>query len=241
MDPRIESILQHLTEDFPALMTPEFIGVIEQSVENKAFHEQMTYLKDEILPTLQEGESGILGVESPLDNNAHDESLEKDSNEVMSIDTVEHNEYDKYSGSKLLKHSKQNIEEELKENNDIKKLPEKIEEIEHIHDQKDKDSIEKDKEEQSLRYKEELFIYLKEKLEVISTVEELNDLMPEVKRIKNEEIHQNSKALLHRKIGELYIKYNCKKEALNFFHKALEYNPKVGVKRLYNKLKKELG
>ena len=278
MDPRIESILQHLTEDFPGLMTPEFIWVIEQSLENKAFHEQMSYLKDEILPALQEGESGILGIESSLDNNLHDESFEKDSPELMSINTVEHkvedNEYEEYSRLKPSKHSKQNIGDELdgngdikeflddvgdgldgngdiKEflddvgdeldgNGDIKELPEKIEEQEHTYEQENKDPIEEDKQEQSLLYKEELFNYLKEKLEVISDVEELNDLIPEVKRVENEEIHQNFKALLHRKVGELYIKYSCKKEALNSFQKALEYNPKVGVKRSYNKLKKEL-
>jgi len=222
MDPRIESILQHLTEDFPALMTPEFIGMIEKSIENKAFHDQMSYLKDEILPALQEGESGIMGVENSLDNDVYDESFEKDFNGIISINTVE-----------------QDIKEELNEDNLIEEPQGKIEELDNNHDQEDKDPIEKEQE-QLLLYNEELFNYLKEKLEVISTVEELNELMPEVKRAENEKITRDSKALLHRKVGELYLKHDCKEETLNSFQKALEYNQKVGVKRLYNKLKKEI-
>lgn len=47
------------------------------------------------------------------------------------------------------------------------------------------------------------------------------------------------KAKSYRTIGEYYLGIHDKEKALYFFELALNYNPKVGVKRIFNNLKKE--
>lgn len=54
----------------------------------------------------------------------------------------------------------------------------------------------------------------------------------------NDNISDFTKAKAYRTIGEIYYNLGDYKEALNNFEKALELNPKVGAKRLYEKLKK---
>lgn len=54
----------------------------------------------------------------------------------------------------------------------------------------------------------------------------------------NMNISELTKAKIYRSIGEIYYNLGDYKEALNNFEKALELNPKIGVKRLYEKLKK---
>mgnify|MGYP006064216101 CR=1 FL=1 len=48
-------------------------------------------------------------------------------------------------------------------------------------------------------------------------------------------------AWLYREIGELELEMGKKKSALEYFEKALELNPQIGVKRITAKLQKELG
>ena len=60
-----------------------------------------------------------------------------------------------------------------------------------------------------------------------------------LKRSVKKEISSNTKALAYRKIGELYLGANNKQQALNFFEKAIFYNPKIGLKRLITSLKKD--
>ena len=47
-------------------------------------------------------------------------------------------------------------------------------------------------------------------------------------------------AYIYRSLGELDLEMGKKKEALEYFQKALSLNPQVGIKRVASKLEKEL-
>ena len=270
MNPKIESFIEQLYEAFPTLMTPDFVETLERDLENKLLHEQISFLKEDVLPTLREIKSSITEVKSSFPDKNYegnseqnneklslketfeeDTSFEQENNELSTAVTFEEDtsfeqennelsmvesfEKDKNFESETSEHLKQDSQVELDENmvmGETSKEDEKPEET---------DQTNKNNQEHLSLVGNELFTYLKEKLEDVSNINDLNKLKPEIKRLKNEEITKDSKALLCRKVGEIFLKHNCKKEALNSFKKALSYNPKVGVKRLYNKLKKELG
>lgn len=61
-----------------------------------------------------------------------------------------------------------------------------------------------------------------------------------VEKCLKSDISDNTKSKLSRRIGEIYLKNKNEKEALIYFEKALKYNPKIGIKRKYEKLKKQL-
>ena len=57
-------------------------------------------------------------------------------------------------------------------------------------------------------------------------------------KASKKEISPNTKVRINRIIGEINYNYGKNDEALKNFEKALSYNPNIGVKRLYDKLKK---
>ena len=231
MNPKIESFIQQMYEAFPTAMTPEFIETIEKDLENKLLYEQISFLKEEILPSLQEGKSSIMGEKCFFSDKSYDENFEQNNKELILTDIFKP---DKSPESETSNHTTQDTKEEPDEDIDMEKTSKEDEKLEYT------DQINDKNQEQLLLTGDELFNFLREKLEDISNINDLNNLMPEIKRLKNEETTKDSKALLCRKVGEAYLKHDCRKKALNSFKKALDYNPKVGVKRLYNKLKKEL-
>lgn len=56
----------------------------------------------------------------------------------------------------------------------------------------------------------------------------------------NKLISNNHKANMYRSIGEIYLKFDMKGEAITEFKKAIEHNPKIGLKRIVASLEKEL-
>jgi len=308
MDPKIKSFIEQLYEAFPTLITPEFIETLEKDLESKLLHEQISFLKEEILPVLNNEQSNIMELESISDKSYH-ENLEQDNNELTQGDTFKQDNYieletsnhpkldvqdkqdnyiesetsnhpnlvaqdnqDNYIESDTLNHSKLDVQEELdvdistektskrqekpdvkivgdiskegENHNDINVLGVPLKENQNFLDTSKEETSDINKEnnqEQPLLNGVDLFNYLKEKLKDISNIGDLIKLMSEIKRLENEEITKDSKALLYRKIGEEFLQHDCRREALNNFKRALDNNPKVGVKRLYNKLKKELG
>jgi tetratricopeptide (TPR) repeat protein len=65
------------------------------------------------------------------------------------------------------------------------------------------------------------------------------DLIPLLKRALSDNISVNTKASVHRMVGDIYYKNGENSLAVTNYEKALSYNPKVGVKRLYDKLNKK--
>ncbi len=66
-----------------------------------------------------------------------------------------------------------------------------------------------------------------------------NHYMSELYSFSTDPDYQDS-AVLYRRMGELELDMNHKKEALEYFEKALSLDSQVGVKRIASKLKKEL-
>lgn len=91
----------------------------------------------------------------------------------------------------------------------------------------------------------ELYDIAMEKIELLDSKKASNKaykrLLPLLKRAVKEDVSDNTKARLYRKIGEIHYKNDDTENALLNFELALNYYPKVGVKRLYDKLKKENG
>jgi hypothetical protein len=52
-------------------------------------------------------------------------------------------------------------------------------------------------------------------------------------------VSENTQARIHRYLGEIYHRCNSKENSLKHLKAALDLNPKVGVKKLYETLKKE--
>lgn len=55
----------------------------------------------------------------------------------------------------------------------------------------------------------------------------------------NKNVYSSEKAQIYKELGKIYLKFDKKNEALCNFKKALNLDPKIGVKRIYNKLLKE--
>ncbi|GED55136.1 hypothetical protein EDM54_12910 [Brevibacillus borstelensis] len=56
----------------------------------------------------------------------------------------------------------------------------------------------------------------------------------------NKMISSNHKANMYKSIGEVYLKFNLKVEAIAAYKKAIGYNPKIGLKRAVASLEKEI-
>lgn len=63
------------------------------------------------------------------------------------------------------------------------------------------------------------------------------EIIPLLNRALNENISINTKVKVYRMIGVIYYKNGEIDLVVSNFEKALSYNPQVGVKRLYDKLK----
>jgi len=66
--------------------------------------------------------------------------------------------------------------------------------------------------------------------------DEVIDLL---KRALDKGVSENTQARIHRNIGEIYYKRGQNSKAIEHFEIAVSLNPKVGVKRLLDKLKME--
>jgi hypothetical protein len=88
----------------------------------------------------------------------------------------------------------------------------------------------------------ELFNIAKEKMDKLdyenNDLSDYDEVLSFLERSSKENISDYTKARVYRTIGEIYYNYNKTEEALENFEKALHYGPKVGIKRLYDKLNK---
>ncbi|MFU2192201.1 zinc ribbon domain-containing protein [Methanobacterium sp. MZD130B] len=88
----------------------------------------------------------------------------------------------------------------------------------------------------------ELFDIAKEKMDDLdyqtSHFSDYKEILSILDTASNKDVSPHTKARIHRMIGEIYYNYNKTDLALFNLEKAISYNPKVGVKRLYDKLKK---
>lgn len=105
----------------------------------------------------------------------------------------------------------------------------------------DNDKLEKERITRANGY--ELFRIAKEKMDKIemdnSQLSDYTEVLLILDKSLNKSISPNTKAQIHRVIGEIYYDHGRNKETLDNFEKALSYNPNIGVKRLYKQLKEE--
>lgn len=66
------------------------------------------------------------------------------------------------------------------------------------------------------------------------------DIIPSINKCLEMDLSDKKKAMLYRTLGEIALVDDDKQSAKDNFEKALELNEKVGIKRQYNKLVKEL-
>jgi ribosomal protein L40E/tetratricopeptide (TPR) repeat protein len=86
----------------------------------------------------------------------------------------------------------------------------------------------------------ELFDIARKKMEKLdykdSNLSDYAEILSILKKSSNKDISAYTKARVYRSIGEIYYNFDKTDEALKNFGKALKYDPKVGIKRLYDKL-----
>lgn len=89
----------------------------------------------------------------------------------------------------------------------------------------------------------ELFDIAKEKMDDLnyktSNLPDYEEVLSFLVKASNKGVTPYTKARIHRVIGEIYYNYGKTDEALKNFEIALNNDPKVGVKQLYSKLKKD--
>lgn len=90
----------------------------------------------------------------------------------------------------------------------------------------------------------ELYDIAKEKMNDLdyefSNFKDYKEVLLILKKATNEDISDYTKARVYRILGEIYYNFNKTDKAMYNFEKALFYNPNVGVKRLYGKLKSSI-
>ena len=90
----------------------------------------------------------------------------------------------------------------------------------------------------------ELFEIAKEKMDDLNyknlNLSDYEEVLSILFKASNKDISNYTKARVYRIIGEIYYNYGKKDEALKNFEIALSNDPKVGVKRLYDNLKKNI-
>ena len=88
----------------------------------------------------------------------------------------------------------------------------------------------------------ELFDLAKEKMNDLdyktSDLSDYEEVISILVKASNKNITIYTKARINRLIGEIYYNYGMNNEALKNFEKAISNDPNVGVKRLYDKIKK---
>lgn len=103
----------------------------------------------------------------------------------------------------------------------------------------DEEKLEKERVGQANGY--ELFSIAKKKKDGLdnnkSNLSDYEEVLYLLEKASNKDVSRHTKAGIHRMIGETYYNFGKTDLALFNFEKALSYNPNVGVKRLYDKLK----
>ena len=101
--------------------------------------------------------------------------------------------------------------------------------------------LEKDKEKNGNGY--ELFEIAKKKINKLDEGEIPENVFSSIENLLTRAIQNNisdyTKASAYRNLGELYYKISNNQKALEFFEKAISYNPKIGINRLIASLKKD--
>jgi tetratricopeptide (TPR) repeat protein len=86
----------------------------------------------------------------------------------------------------------------------------------------------------------ELFRRAEEKMDDLdyknSNISDYDEVLSLLLKASKKDVSLPTKARIHRMIGEIYYNYGKTDEALKNFEIALSYDPKVGIKRLYDKL-----
>ncbi|MGG1249938.1 tetratricopeptide repeat protein [Brevibacillus agri] len=73
-----------------------------------------------------------------------------------------------------------------------------------------------------------------------SSISDYNEVFELFEAACNKMISSNHKANMCKSIGEIYLKYDMKAEAITAYKKAIGYNPKIGLKRIVASLEKEI-
>lgn len=84
----------------------------------------------------------------------------------------------------------------------------------------------------------QLYDIAKEKVNLIQStcLDDYKPIMDMLSRALTMELSDNYKANAHRLVGEIYLTCNKPSDATQHFEQALNYNPRVGVKKLLAKL-----
>lgn|GEM_PF-4481730 len=105
----------------------------------------------------------------------------------------------------------------------------------------DEEKLQKERIGQASGY--ELFSIAKEKMDDLdyktSNLSDYEEVLYLLEKASNKDVSRHTKAGIHRMIGEIYYNYGKTDLTLFNFEKALNWNPNVGIKRLYEKLKNE--
>lgn len=70
-----------------------------------------------------------------------------------------------------------------------------------------------------------------------TSLSDYEEVLSLLKKASHKNISDHTKARIHRLMGEIYYNHDNTDGAIQNFEKALSYDPKIGVKRLYDKLK----
>ncbi|MDR3063555.1 MAG: hypothetical protein LBU40_05385 [Methanobrevibacter sp.] len=85
-----------------------------------------------------------------------------------------------------------------------------------------------------------LYNYLIREIEKINNINSFDEFKKLIIKVEYHNISDNFKAKIYKLIAEKYLEFNNKLIAINYYEKALKFYPKIGVKRKYDKLRKEL-
>lgn len=88
-----------------------------------------------------------------------------------------------------------------------------------------------------------LFNIAKERMEKLdyenNSLSDYGEVLSFLEKSLKQNISDYTKARVYRKIGEIYYNFDKTDETLENFEKAMSHDPKVGIKRLYDKLNKK--
>lgn len=103
----------------------------------------------------------------------------------------------------------------------------------------DQDKLEKERIKYANGY--ELFKIAEEKMKLLASKEtslsDYEEVLSLLKKASRKNVRDHTKARIHRIMGEIYYNHNNTDGAIQNFEKALLYDPKIGVRRLYDKIK----
>lgn len=141
--------------------------------------------------------------------------------------------------SENLEHLKYNIKAGKFENINIEEVLSGIDQVGYVPKKEDLEFMKQGK--HLLLYRCELYEDLKKQIKISNNENDLLKLTDDVKRlIEENQVTNRYKAKICRKFGEKYNEYESKEKTIEYFELALNLDSKVGVKRMYDKLKNKI-